>query len=153
MAKFRIRARALRAARGALILALCSFLPAVPSRGVAQQTDQPQGIRSKPSTAWALTGARIQVAPDRVIEKGTVFIEAGKILAVGAKLDPPAHATKIDLSGSTIYPGFFDAYEALDIAREEGKKGASYWNTAIRPQLSTLDHLSRDDGLNAELRR
>ena len=85
MAKFSIRARALRAARGALILALCSFLPAVLSRGVmAQQTDQPQGIRSKPSTAWSLTGARIQVAPGQVLEKGSVFIEAGKILAVAA---------------------------------------------------------------------
>ena len=154
MAKFRIRARACCAARGLLIVALCGFLSVGLSRGVmAQQSDQPQGIRAKPATAWALTGARIQVAPGRVIEKGSVFIEAGKILSVGEKIEIPAHATKIDLSGSTLYPGVFDAYEALDIAREEGKKGAAYWNAAIRPQLSVLVHLSRDDGLNAQLRK
>ena len=119
---------------------------------MAQRTDQPQGIRSKPSTSWALTGARIQVSPERVIDKGTVLVEAGKILAVGAGIEIPAHAAKIDLSGSTLYPGFFDAYEPLDIARDEGKKGAAYWNTAIRPQLRAADHLSRDDGLNSRLR-
>ena len=91
---------ALSAARGFFILAFCVFLPAGLRPGLmAQRTDQPQGIRSKPSTSWALTGARIQVSPERVIDKGTVLVEAGKILAVGAGIEIPAHAAKKERRG------------------------------------------------------
>jgi N-acetylglucosamine-6-phosphate deacetylase len=88
-----------------------------------------------------------------VIEKGTVLIEDGKILAVGEDVELPAHATEIDLSGSTVYPGFFDGYQPLDIEREEGDRGTAYWNTAIRPQLKVLDYIARDDELNDALRK
>ncbi len=146
--------RALPAARRFFILALCVFLFAGPRQLThAQQTGQPQGIRSKPATARALTGARIHVAPGKTIASGTVLIEDGKITGVGEKLDIPAHAAKIDLSGSVIYPGFFDSYQALDIERAEGKRGSAYWNPAVRPQLNVKDHLDRDDALNSELRK
>ena len=146
--------RAPPAARRFFILALCVFLFAGPRQLThAQQTDQPQGIRSKPSTARALTGARIHVAPGKTIASGTVLIEDGKITGVGEKLDIPDHAAKIDLAGSVIYPGFFDSYQAQDIERAEGKRGSAYWNPAVRPQLNVKDHLARDDALNAELRK
>ena len=146
--------RALPAARRFFILTLCVFLfagPRQPTR--AQQTDQPQGIRSKPSTARALTGAKIHIAPGKTIASGTVLIENGKITGVGEKLDIPAHAAEIDLSGRVIYPGFFDSYQAQNIERAEGKRGSAYWNPAVRPQLNVKDHLARDDALNAELRK
>ena len=140
--------------RGILILALFNFLAAGLWQAVpAQQTDQPQGIRSKPAGTRALTGVKIHIAPGRVIEKGTVLIEDGKILAVGEDVELPAHATEINLSGSTVYPGFFDGYQPLDIEREEGDRGTAYWNTAIRPQLKVLDYIARDDELNDALRK
>ncbi len=146
--------RALQIARRFFILSLCVFLFAGLRQVThAQQTDQPQGIRSKPSTARALTGARIHVAPGKTIASGTILIENGKITGVGEKLDIPAHATRINLSGSVIYPGFFDSYQPLDIERAEGTKGSAYWNPAIRPQLDVKDHVSRDDSLNAQLRK
>ncbi len=44
----------------------------------------------------ALTGARI-LTPDEEIGRGTVVIEDGRILEVGARVDPPPEAAVTEL--------------------------------------------------------
>ena len=60
------------------------------------------GLRDNTPKVHALTGARIVVAPGRIVEKGTVVVRDGVIEAVG-DVNPPADARIWDLEGKTIY--------------------------------------------------
>ncbi len=72
-------------------------------------TDRPVG-------SVAFTGGRVIPIIGAVIEKGTVLVTGDKIAAVGpdGSIDIPAHAKRIDISGKTIMPGFFDAHGHID---------------------------------------
>ncbi len=58
-----------------------------------------------------LRGARI-IAPDRLIQQGSVLIEADRIARVfdAATSQPPATKSVIDLDGLTLFPGFIDLH-------------------------------------------
>src|SRR5438270_239691 len=77
----------------------------------AQITTAPkQGIRENDPRLHALTNARIVTAPGKTIEKGTILIRDGVIVAAGADVKVPADARGWDLAGRTIYTGFIDVY-------------------------------------------
>lgn len=57
----------------------------------------------------ALTGARI-LTPDEEIGRGAVVIEDGRILAVGAQVDPPPGSAVTELPNLTLAPGFIDIH-------------------------------------------
>jgi N-acetylglucosamine-6-phosphate deacetylase len=58
-----------------------------------------------------LRGARI-IAPDRLIQQGSVLIEADRIARVfdAVTSQPPAAESVIDLDGLTLFPGFIDLH-------------------------------------------
>jgi imidazolonepropionase-like amidohydrolase len=62
-----------------------------------------------PPDHYALTNARIVVAPGRVIERGTVVVRDGRIVAAGAQVNVPASAIQVDASDHTVYAGLIDA--------------------------------------------
>ena len=64
---------------------------------------------------YALTNVRIVTAPGRVIERGTVVLRDGRIVAVGPQVAVPAGAIRLDLSGHTVYPGLVDAASSLGL--------------------------------------
>ncbi len=66
--------------------------------------------------SWALTNARIETVTKGVIERGTIVIKDGLIVAVGADVAPPADARVLDLSGRTVYPGLIDLISSLGLA-------------------------------------
>jgi imidazolonepropionase-like amidohydrolase len=68
--------------------------------------------------AVALTGARVidgTGAPP--IESATILIAGARIQAAGANVAIPAGATRVDLSGKTIVPGFVNAHGHLNANR------------------------------------
>jgi imidazolonepropionase-like amidohydrolase len=68
-------------------------------------------------TNWALTNARIETAsPAGVIERGTVLIRNGLIVAVGPTVAVPPDVRVLDLSGRTVFPGLIDLTSSLGIA-------------------------------------
>jgi imidazolonepropionase-like amidohydrolase len=73
--------------------------------------------------AYALTNARIVVAPGRVIERGTVVIRDRRIVAVGAQVPAPQDAVQLDLAGKTVYPGLIDAASTVGIPPVGGAGG------------------------------
>jgi imidazolonepropionase-like amidohydrolase/Tol biopolymer transport system component len=95
--------------------------------GFEFETARPRGL-------VALTNARIiTMKGDEVIERGSILIEGNRIKAVGASVDIPASARKIDMAGKTIMPGIVDVhahlgYNTLDIIPE--KQWAYYANLA-----------------------
>ena len=96
--------------------------------GFEFETARPRGL-------VALTNARIiTMSGDEVIERGSILIENNRIKAVGAGIDIPAAARKIDMTGKTIMPGLVDVhahmgYNALDIVPE--KQWPYYANLAF----------------------
>src|SRR5690606_334697 len=56
-----------------------------------------------------------------------------------------------DLSGHTIYAGIFDSYGEMAIPWDQDR-GAPYWNSEVRPQLSVAERYQPDTDLNKRLR-
>lgn len=95
------------------------------------------------ATTWAappvlLSGADLYTVSDGVIAGGDILLQDGRIAAIGARLDAPAGATRIDVSGKRIYPGLIDANSILGLF-EIGAVPASHdfaETGALNPTLS-----------------
>jgi len=61
----------------------------------------------------------------------TIVVEAGKIKAVGNKVDVPSGATMVDLSRSTVMPGLFDAHTHLCMDVNVVRDAGSYFLTTL----------------------
>jgi imidazolonepropionase-like amidohydrolase len=135
-------------------IVLCAVLATALSAPCAQaQNERP--IRE----VWALTNARIVVAPGRVIERGTVVVRDGRIAAVGANVAVPADAYPLDASGLSVYPGLIDAATGIGLPRigaqggggsGGGGQAAQSDGSELRPtRLSSDDFTARDADLEA----
>lgn len=122
----------------------------------APSTVPAAGLREGSHSAHAFTDARIVVAPGQVIERGTLVVRDGVVVACGDNVDPPADARLWKLPGKTIYPAFIDACaelsaEASKLGPSE-KHGAAYWNTHVVPQTSADARYTLDAETNKKLR-
>jgi imidazolonepropionase-like amidohydrolase len=91
---------------------------------------------TEPIQTYALTNARIVVAPGRVIERGTIVLRDGRIVAVGAQVDVPADAFALDATGRTVYPGLIDAATSIGLpaVAATGGRGGRGGPPAAGPQ-------------------
>lgn len=80
------------------------------------QSDGSQQNKTGRAGTFAITNARIVTVSGAVIENGTVVIQDGKIAAVGAAVNIPSGAEKIDGKGLSVYPGMIDAGTNLGLA-------------------------------------
>ncbi|HEV3025622.1 MAG TPA: amidohydrolase family protein, partial [Pirellulales bacterium] len=114
------------------------------------------GLRDGVHTAHAFTGARIVVAPGKVIEGGTLVVRDGVVVAAGAEVEPPADARVWKVDGRTIYPGLIDACSELSAEASKlgpsEKHGAAYWNVHVVPQISADARYTLDAETNKKLR-
>ncbi len=86
-----------------LLTAYCLLLTAY------GQNDGSEQNQTGRAGTFAITGARIVTVSGAVIENGTVVIQNGRIVAVGANAAIPANAEKISGGGLTVFPGMIDA--------------------------------------------
>lgn len=63
----------------------------------------------------AITNARVVTVSGPVIERGTVVVSQGRIVAVGSDVAVPPGATLVDGAGKSLYPGLFDALTSLGL--------------------------------------
>ncbi len=63
--------------------------------------------------AVAITNARIHTVAGPVINSGTIVMQNGRIIAVGAGVQVPAGAQIIDAQGKTVTPGLLDSSTGL----------------------------------------
>ena len=89
--------------RSRLIVACLLFLLAV----------NPLNAQRSAIDTYAITNARLFTVSGPVIERGTVVIRNGLIVAAGANVTAPSDARVIDGAGLTVYPGLIDAYTNL----------------------------------------
>ena len=84
-----------------------------------------QGDRPVPAT-YAITNARLVPVAGAPIEKGTIVVRDGLIVALGATVTVPADARVIDGSGHTVYPGLIDAYSTLGLRTAAPAQGGGF---------------------------
>jgi len=70
----------------------------------------PDVLRAATPRVHAIVGARIVTAPGQVIERGTIVMRDGLIVAVGANVPVPADARVWPGDSLTVYPGLIDAF-------------------------------------------
>jgi imidazolonepropionase-like amidohydrolase len=73
------------------------------------------GLAPAQDVPLAIRGARIVTVSGPVIERGTVVVQKGRIVAVGPDVPVPAGATVVDGAGQTLYPGLVDALTTLGL--------------------------------------
>ena len=108
------------------------------------------GVKSENTNYTAFTNAKIYVTPTEVIDKGTLLIHDGKVVASGASINIPENAVVVDLSGKSIYPSFIDLYSSFGVEKPKRQgfgRGqydptheAFYWNDHTRPEQNAVDH-------------
>lgn len=103
---------------------------------------RPPGLRPLEGSSHALTNARIVVKPGTEIEKGTVVLRDGRIVAVGEKVAIPADARVHDLDGATVYAGFIDAHVSFaKSTREAPSEGGPPVNDDVLTSGATAPFL------------
>ncbi len=106
-----------------------------------------------------LAGADI-VLPDRVLPSGSLVLEGGRITAIEARaIDGPEGATRLDLQGALVVPGFVDVHlhgvEGIDVMDGAGAIAAvaarlprygvtSFCPTSIASAPDALDAMLSD---------
>lgn len=85
--------------------------------------------------AIAFIGARIHTMAGDVIENGTMVVQGGKIVAVGANVAVPADAERIAANGRVIMPGIVDTHS--HIGQVAGADGSG----PIQPDVRALDSI------------
>ncbi len=93
-------------------LALIAF--AIPVAGRAQ--------------AIAITGGTVFPVSGPRIERGTVLIDSGRIVAVGANVPIPARATRVDATGKWVTPGLINAETVLGLSESGGPQFSGGYN-------------------------
>ena len=67
------------------------------------------------SAPIALTGGTIHTVSGETIQGGTIVFDDGVITAIGASVDVPANAQRVDVSGRHVYPGLVDGFSQMGL--------------------------------------
>ncbi|HEY0557154.1 MAG TPA: amidohydrolase [Thermoanaerobaculia bacterium] len=91
-----------------------------------------------PSQTVLLTNATLLTATGERIERGSVLMRDGKIVAVGASVRAPADALVVDGSGKWVTPGIIDAHSHLGVYASPGVDANSDGNEATDPDTAQV---------------
>lgn len=97
---------------------------------------------------FAITNATIYPVSSEPIEKGTLLWQDDKITAVGAQVEIPEDAQRIDGTGWVITPGFVDAHTHVGIQEEiyqEGDDLNEISESALTPEMRAIDGINPYD--------
>lgn len=122
------------------------------------------GAPDKRHTIFAFTNAHIQINPETAIEKGTMLVQDGRILSIGASVIVPKDAVVYDLTGKYIYPSFIDPYTTYGMPQparrnwnpnpqyDAQRTGAFGWNDALKPEVNASSLFTSNTDAAAEMR-
>ena len=124
-----------------------------------------ESVQNKSKNYTVFTNATIYVTPTQKIEKGTLLIQDGKVVAVGNNVAIPKNSITIDLAGKTIYPSFIDIYTSFGVEKPKAnitrgrdrnplydtKRVGYYWNESVRPEVNTYETFKYDQPKAEEL--
>jgi imidazolonepropionase-like amidohydrolase len=111
-----------------------------------------EGLRDNTPRSYALTGARVVIAPGQVLEQATIVIRDGTITDVRRDAAVPPDARVRPLEGKTIYAGLLDAHSEMRILGSDDLGGTPHWNGRITPQRESSAHYKGVAATNKKLR-
>lgn len=134
---------------------------------IAQETFPTDGAPNNRSGKYAFTNATIFKSYNQKIEKATLLIEKGKVVAVGSNIKISKGTVVKDLKGKYIYPSFIETISGYGLPDPKSvgerprqqpqslsnKKGAYSWNEAIKPEWNAAEHFKIDEASAKELRK
>ena len=142
-----------------VLLLIFSFL--LPKIYAQEYFPNNEGVPNKIMNFTAFTNAKIYVTPTQIIEKGTLLIQNGKVIATGTKVEIPKNCTTINLDGKSIYPSFIDMYTSFGIEKPkrnternplyDTKRIGYYWNESIRSEVNGYENFNYDQTKADEL--
>jgi imidazolonepropionase-like amidohydrolase len=96
------------------------------------------GVAWAQEVPHAFVGARIEPVDAPAIERGTLLVHGGRIVAVGpvADVKVPDDAVRIDAAGRTIVPGFVDSHSHI------GSVAGADASGPIQPEVRALDAIN-----------
>ncbi|WOD44249.1 amidohydrolase family protein [Hwangdonia lutea] len=121
------------------------------------------GVKAKNTNFTAFTNATIYVTPKEVINKGTLLIRDGKVVATGTSVNIPENTVTIDVSGKSIYPSFIDMYSSFGVekpkrsssnsrtAQYDASRTGYYWNDHVMPENKAIKVFKYDSKSASEL--
>jgi imidazolonepropionase-like amidohydrolase len=145
------------------ILLLFFFGLFIPEISAQDYFPNNESIQNKNSNYTAFINAKIYITPTQIIEKGTLLIQNGKVIAAGTAVSIPKNCATVNLEGKSIYPSFIDIYTSFGI--EPIKKSSDsersplydtkrigyYWNESIRSEVNAYDSFKYDQSKSEEL--
>jgi len=142
-----------------LTMLMCSF-----SLIAQEHFPKNDGVKSKNTNYTAFTNAKIYVTPTQIIDKGTLLIKDGKVVASGASISIPANAVIVDVSGKSIYPSFIDLYSDFGVEKPKRQGGGRspqydasregfYWNDHVMPEQNAIDNFKFNSKSASDLRK
>ncbi|MFW6264736.1 MAG: amidohydrolase, partial [Bacillota bacterium] len=93
----------------------------------------------------AIVNGKIMTMAGKVIEKGTILIENGRIKDIGSDIEIPSQAEIIDVSSKVVFPGIIDAHTHLGIGEDGvGWEGRDYneMTDPLTPHLRAIDAIN-----------
>ncbi len=121
-------------------------------------------VRDERKPVYAFTHATIHIDYETTVHDGTLLIEKDRIVAAGKNVSIPKEAIVINCQGKHIYPSFIDLYSSFGMPEvksqnrgrgphyEPSRKGAYYWNDAIKPDVQASSLFTYHEQAADELR-
>lgn len=127
-------------------LALALALP------LAASAQRPDAEIPRPSRTWAIERARVTVAPGRVMERATVVVRDGLIVAVGPNVRVPFDAQRIAGDSLHVYAAFLDGLGNVGMPKPEAAAGGARGGarTPGQPAVNPDDAPRERTGLQPE---
>lgn len=120
------------------------------------------GVKTSKNTMVAFKNATIYMSSEKVLKKGILLINDGKVVSIGKSVKIPEGTTTLDLSGKIIYPSFIDIYSDFGIKKPkrdfsrgrrpqyDAERKGYYWNDHIRPETSSYSLFKFDSKKSKE---
>jgi imidazolonepropionase-like amidohydrolase len=121
--------------------------PATPPQGTQPQpagsppqvsNPYPSTYKPLPSRTTLIRNATILTAAGPAIERGSVLLRDGKIVAVGQDVNVPADALVIEASGKWVTPGIIDTHSHLGVYPAPGIAAVEDGNEMSNPNTAEV---------------
>ena len=104
------------------------------------------GVKTTATHYQAIINATLHPSPNKVIEKGTLLLKAGKIVAMGKEISLPKNTLVHDFSGKHLYASFIELQSNFGLASKSknSRRGRSTQYESSREGYYWNDHMISD---------